>query len=209
MKEINVTGKKRSDLGKKASKALRKEGMVPCVLYGEKRDEKGAPVAVSFVSSLSELRKLVFTPHIYVVNLEIDGEKHGAILKELQFDPVSDALLHVDFYEVNESKPIVMAVPVKLEGLAAGVRSGGRMNLSIRKLNVKAPFQTIPEFLPIDVTKLKLGKSIKVGELNFEGLELVTPKDLVVCSVKATRTASGSVDDEEETEDNAEEAAKA
>src|SRR5574344_782982 len=206
MKEINVTGKKRSDLGKKASKALRKEGMIPCNLYGEKRDENGAPVAISFTSSMSELRKLVFTPHIYVVNLEIDGEKHGAILKELQFDPVSDALLHVDFYEVNEAKPIVMAVPVKLQGLAAGVRSGGRMNLSIRKISVKAPFQAIPEFLPIDVTSLKLGKSIKVGELSFEGLELVTSKDVVVCSVKTTRAASASTD-EEEAEEKTEEAA--
>ena len=131
---------------------------------------------MSFVAPMSELRKLVYTPHIYVVNLIIDGESHPAIMKELQFHPVTDALLHIDFYEVNDQKPIVMGVPVKLQGLAAGVRAGGRMNLSIRKINVLAPYQQIPEHLDIDVTKLGLGKSIKVGELSFEGLELVTPE---------------------------------
>src|SRR5574344_13564 len=189
MKEINVSGKVRSSLGKKASVALRKEGMIPCNLYGEKVDEKGLPVAISFAAPMSELRKLVYTPHIYVVNIDIDGEKHSAILKELQFHPVSDALLHVDFYEINEAKPIIMGVPVKLVGLAQGVRDGGRMNLTIRKINVRAPFQTIPEHLDINVTNLKLGKSIKVGELNFEGLEMITSKDVVVCSVKTTRQA--------------------
>ena len=190
MKEINVTGQKRTDLGKKASKALRKEGLVPCNLYGEKKDENGKPVAMAFAIPMSELRKLVYTPHIYVINLDIDGEHHTAILKELQFHPVSDALLHVDFYEVNDTKPITIGIPVKLVGLAQGVRDGGRMNLSIRKINVTAPYQQIPEHLDIDVTSLKLGKSIKVGQLSFEGLELATPKDVVVCSVKMTRQAA-------------------
>ena len=170
MKEINVTGQKRTDLGKKASRALRKEGLVPCNLYGEKKDENGKPVAMAFAIPMSELRKLVYTPHIYVINLDIDGEHHTAILKELQFHPVSDALLHVDFYEVNDTKPITIGIPVKLVGLAQGVRDGGRMNLSIRKINVTAPYQQIPEHLDIDVTSLKLGKSIKVGQLSFEGL---------------------------------------
>lgn len=147
---------------------------------------------------MTELRKLIFTPHIYVVELMIDGERHTAILKEIQFHPVTDAVLHVDFYEVNDTKPIVMGVPVKLQGLAQGVRDGGRMNLSIRKINVKAPFQQIPEHLDIDVTNLRLGKSIKVGELSFEGLELVTSKDVVVCSIKATRNAVASSETAEE-----------
>lgn len=189
MKEINVTGQKRTDLGKKASKALRKQGMVPCNLYGEKKDANGAPVALSFASSFSELRKIIYTPHIYVINLEIDGESHPAIMKEIQFHPVTDAPLHIDFYEVNDQKPITIGIPVKLVGLAQGVRDGGRMNLSIRKINVTAPYQQIPEHLDIDVTGLRLGKSIKVGSLSFEGLELATPKDVVVCSVKMTRNA--------------------
>ena len=200
MKEITVTGQKRTDLGKKASKALRKQGMVPCNIYGEQKDANGNPVAVAFASPMSELRKLVYTPHIYVVNLVIDGESHPAILKELQFHPVTDALLHVDFYEVNDQKPITIGVPVKLNGLAQGVRDGGRMNLSVRKIDVTAPYQNIPEHLDIDVTGLRLGKSIKVGELSFEGLELATPKEVVVCSVKMTRQAvdsSASADTDE------------
>ena len=189
MKEINVTGQKRTDLGKKASKELRKEGFVPCNLYGEKKGEDGKPVAKAFAVSMSDLRKLVYTPHIYVINLDIDGEHHTAILKELQFHPVTDALLHVDFYEVNDQKPITIGIPVKLNGLAQGVRDGGRLNLSIRKIDVTAPYQQIPEHLDVDVTALRIGKSIKVGELSFEGLELATSKDVVVCSIKMTRNA--------------------
>lgn len=204
MKEITVTGQKRTTLGKKASKALRKEGLIPCNIYGEKKGADGKPEAVSFASPMSELRKLVYTPHIYVVNLNIDGNSHPAILKELQFHPVTDALLHVDFYEVNDQKPITIGVPVKLNGLAQGVRDGGRMNLSIRKINVTAPYQNIPEHLDIDVTGLRLGKSIKVGDLSFEGLELATPKDVVVCSVKMTRQAvdsSATADEDAEAAD--------
>ena len=189
MKEINVSGQKRSDLGKKASKLLRKEGLVPCNLYGEKKGEHGAPEAFSFAAPMSELRKIVYTPHIYVIKLIIDGEEHTAVLKELQFHPVTDALLHVDFYEVNDQTPITIGIPVKLCGLAQGVRDGGRMNLSIRKIAVTAPYQQIPEHLDIDVTTLKLGKSIKVGELSFEGLEIATGKDVVVCSIKSTRNS--------------------
>ena len=189
MKEINVSGQKRSDLGKKASKLLRKEGLVPCNLYGEKKGENGAPEAFSFAAPMSELRKIVYTPHIYVIKLIIDGEEHTAVLKELQFHPVTDALLHVDFYEVNDQKPITIGIPVKLCGLAQGVRDGGRMNLSIRRIAVTAPYQQIPEHLDIDVTALKLGKSIKVGELSFEGLEIATGKDVVVCSIKSTRNS--------------------
>ena len=188
MKEINVAGQKRTALGKKASKQLRKEGLVPCNLYGEATQD-GKPVALAFAIPMANLRKVVYTPHVYVIALDIDGERHTAILKELQFDPVTDAVIHVDFLEVNDTKPITIGIPVKLVGLAQGVRDGGRMNLSIRKINVTAPYQVIPEHLDIDVTNLQLGKSIKVGELSFEGLTLSTPADVVVCSVKATRAS--------------------
>ena len=189
MKEINVTGQKRNDLGKKASKLLRKEGLIPCNIYGEKKDANGLPEALAFSVPFSELRKVVYTPHIYVVNININGTNHVAIMKELQFHPVTDALLHADFYEINDTKDITIGIPVKLNGLAQGVRDGGRINLSIRKINVKAQYKNIPEVLNIDVTNLGLGKSIKVGELNFEGLTLSTPAEVVVCSVKATRAS--------------------
>ena len=198
MKEINVTGQKRSDLGKKASRIARKEGLVPCNLYGEAKGENGLPQAVSFVVPMTDLRKVVYTPHVYVVNLNIDGEEHKAIMKELQFHPTTDAVLHVDFYEVNEEKPIVIGIPVKLNGLAQGVRDGGRMNLSVRKVNVKAPYKNIPEVLDIDVTNLTIGKSIKVGQLNFEGLEMATSKEVVVCSIKATRKSNAAAQAAEE-----------
>ena len=198
MKEINVTGQKRSDLGKKASKIARKEGLIPCNLYGEAKDENGLPKALSFVVPMTELRKAVYTPHVYVVNLNIDGEEHKAIMKELQFHPTTDAVLHVDFYEVNEEKPIVIGIPVKLNGLAQGVRDGGRMILSVRKVNVKAPYKNIPEVLDIDVTNLTIGKSIKVGQLNFEGLEMATSKEVVVCSIKATRKSNAAAQAAEE-----------
>ena len=200
MKEISLTGKKRTEVGKKASKLMRKEGMIPCNLYGEAKGENGLPEALAFMIPMTELRKVVYTPHIYVINLDIEGEAHTAILKELQFHPVTDALLHVDFYEINEEKDITIGIPVKLTGLAQGVRDGGRMNLSIRKIDVTAPYQSIPEHLDIDVTSLRLGKSIKVGDLSFEGLELSTPKEVVVCSVKMTRQAvdsSAAADDTE------------
>ena len=188
MKEITISGQKRTDLGKKASKELRKQGLVPCNIYGEAK-ENGQPVAMAFASPMSELRKIVYTPHIYVINITIDGQKHTAILKELQFQPVSDALLHVDFLEVNDQKPITIGIPVELKGLAPGVRDGGRMNLSIRKINVTAPYQNIPERLIVDVTKRELGKSIKVGQLHYDNIELATGKSVVVCSVKMTRQA--------------------
>ena len=187
MKEIEVKGQKRTNLGKKAAKAMRKEGLIPCNLYGEAKNADGAPEALSIACPMSELRKIVYTPHIYVIKLVIDGEERTAILKELQFHPVTDALLHVDFYEVNDQKPITVGIPVKLNGLAQGVRDGGRINLSIRKIDVTAKYQAIPEHLDIDVTAMTIGKSIKVGDLHFEGLEMATSKNVVVCSIKATR----------------------
>ena len=189
MKEINVSGQKRTDVGKKASKLLRKEGLVPCNLYGEKKGENGLPEAMAFAVPAADLRKAVYTPHVYVVNLNIDGTEHKAIMKELQFHPTSDALLHADFFEINETKAITVGIPVNLTGHAQGVRDGGRLNLSIRKINVTAPYKNIPEKLDIDVTELQLGKAIKVGALQFEGLKIATSPEVVVCSVKATRAS--------------------
>ena len=192
MKEIVVNGQKRTETGKKATKQMRKEGLVPCNIYGEKRGENGLPEAMAFSVPMTELRKIVYTPHIYVINLNIDGESHPAIIKELQVHPVSDALLHVDFYEINESKPITIGIPVKLNGLAQGVRDGGRLSLIVRKVNVTAKFQDIPETLDIDVTNLNIGKSIKVGDLSFPGLEMATSKEVVVCTIKATRKSNAA-----------------
>ena len=138
------------------------------------------------------LRNLVYTPHIYVVDLIIDGKKYNAIMKDIQFHPVKDNILHVDFYQIDESKPIIMEVPVQMEGLAEGVKAGGKLALQIRKLKVKALYNVIPERLVINVSHLGLGKTIKVGELHYEGLELMNAKEAVVCAVKLTRAARGA-----------------
>lgn len=192
MKSIEIKGTVRTDLGKKATQELRKNNSVPCVVYGVEKDEKGLPVATHFSVPADGLRNLVYTPHIYVVNLEIDGKVVNAILKDIQFHPVKDNILHVDFYQIDESKPIVMEVPVQLEGLAEGVRAGGKLALQLRKLKVKALYNTIPERLKVDVTPLGLGKTIKVGELHYDGLELMNAKAAVVCAVKLTRAARGA-----------------
>ena len=192
MKQISISGTKRADLGKKATKAVRREGLVPCNLYGQQKDENGNPVAVAFTISEKEANKIIFTPHIYLIDITIDGEDHKAILREAQFHPVKDNILHLDFLEVHAEKPSVIGVPVQTKGLAEGVRAGGRLTTLIRKINVKALYQDIPEKLIIDVTNLQLGKSIKVGELSFDKLELVTPKEVNVVSVKMTRAAMSS-----------------
>lgn len=189
MKSIDVKGSVRTATGKKATRELRKAGSVPCNLYGEAKGENGLPIAISFASTQDELRKLVYTPEIYSVNLNIDGKEYKAVMKELQFHPVTDLLLHVDFYEITETKPIIMEVPVKLNGLAEGVKAGGKLASNVRKLKVCAPYTAIPERLDIDVTSLGLGKTIKVADLSFEGLELVTSPSVVVCQVKMTRSA--------------------
>ncbi len=189
MKTIDIKGTARVANGKKGAKAIRKEGLVPCNLYGEVKGEDGLPVAECFAVKSVDLRNLVYTPDIYVVNLNIDGKPRKAVMKELQFHPVTDQILHVDFYEVSEKKPIIFEVPIKLQGLAEGVKAGGKLVANVRKLKVRAPYTLIPERLDIDVTNLNLGKTIKVEELHFEGLELVTSPSVVVCQVKMTRSA--------------------
>ena len=190
MKSIEVTGTartiaERSSEQARALKAIRKNNGVPCVLYGGKE-------VVHFTVTNEGLRNLVYTPHIYVVDLIIDGKKYNAIMKDIQFHPVKDNILHVDFYEIDEAKPIVMEVPVQLEGLAEGVKAGGKLSLQMRKLKVKALYDVIPERLVVNVSHLGLGKTVKVGELSYEGLELLNAKEAVVCAVKLTRAARGA-----------------
>ena len=192
MKTIDVKGTATPETGKKSTREIRKAGSVPCNLYGTKKDENGNIVATSFTVPNEGLRNLIYTPHIYTVNLDIDGKTCKAIMKEIQFHPVKDNVLHVDFYEITEDQPIVMEVPVQLEGLAEGVRAGGKLSLSMRKLKVKAIYSNIPERLVINIDNLGLGKTLQVGELHFEGLELMNAKNAVVCAVNLTRAARGA-----------------
>lgn len=188
MKEITLNAQVRTEYGKKASRDLRRAGMVPAVVYGVDKNENG-PVAKSLVVSEKELAKLLYTPNVYIVNLNIDGTVVKAILKDLQTDFVTDHPVHVDFYQITEDKPVVMEIPVKLNGLAEGVKAGGKLALNVRKLAVKALYTQFPDTLDIDVTSLGLGKSMKVAALNYESLEIITSKEVVVCAVRMTRAA--------------------
>lgn len=189
MKSIEVKGTARtiaehSSEQSRALKALRKNDCVPCVLYG-------AGDNVHFTVTNDEVRNLIYTPHIYVVDLVIDGKKVKAILKDAQFHPVKDTILHIDFFQIDELKPIIMEVPVQLEGLAEGVKAGGKLTLQMRKLKVRALYNVIPEKLTVNVAHLGLGKTVKVGELSYEGLTLLNAKEAVVCAVQLTRAARG------------------
>ena len=210
MKTYNLSAQPRTALGKKATKELRNAGLIPVVLNGgevvefpyngalnegeqviELANNKGVKVTNLTVKA-DDVRKLIYTPDIFAIDLDVNGVKKMAVLKDIQFHPVKDTILHVDFYQIDEAKPIVMEVPVQLEGLAEGVRAGGKLALQMRKLKVKALYNAIPERLTIDVTALGLGKTIKVGELHYEGLELINAKEAVVCAVKLTRAARGA-----------------
>ena len=211
MKTFQLNAEPRTDLGKKATKALRAEGKIPAVLNGGKivdlpfsgtlaageklveiGNNKGI-ITTDIVLTQEGVRKLVYTPEIFAIELELNGEKRMAVMKDIQFHPVKDNLLHMDLLEVFPEKPVVMEVPVKLEGHAEGVKAGGKLSLSMKKLKVKAVYTEIPERLVINVDHLGLGKTMQVGELHFEGLELVNAKNAVVCAVQLTRAARGAM----------------
>jgi len=194
MKSIDVKGTARNEFGKKGAKALRKQNLIPCNLYGVERDEKGLPVAKAFSVTFEEVRKLVYSPDIFSVNLTIDGNTVLAVMREIQFHPVKDNILHIDFYQVTPEKPIVMAVPVKLNGLAAGVKAGGKLEQIMRRVKAKALYTAIPEKIEIDVTPLTIGKSFKVGDLKVDGIEFTSPKDAVICTVMSTRSAAANAE---------------
>ena len=138
------------------------------------------------------MRKLIYTPDIYAIELDINGEKRNAVLREIQFHPVKDSILHIDLLEVNDKKPVVVEVPVQLEGHAEGVKAGGKLNLSMKKIKVKALYTAIPERVVINIDNLGLGKTLQIGDLHFEGLELMNAKNAVVCAVQLTRAARGA-----------------
>ena len=210
MEKFQLAAQPRTDLGKKATKALRAENKIPAVLNGGKIVElpyaealkpgeklveigngKGL-ITTDLVVSLEAVRKLVYTPEIFAIELDINGDKRMAVLKDIQFHPVKDTILHIDLLEVNENKPVVMEVPVKLEGHAEGVKAGGKLSLVMKKLRVKALYTAIPERLVLNVDHLGLGKTMQVGEIHIDGLELVNAKNAVVCAVQLTRAARGA-----------------
>ena len=211
MKTFKLNAQPRVELGKKSVKALRKEGKIPAVINGGAivelpyngtlkegqkvvaLDEKRGIITTDITVACEDVRKLIYTPDIFEVDINLNGEEIKAVMKDLQFQPVKDTVLHIDFLQVHPDKPIVMEVPVQIEGHAEGVKAGGKLTLSMRKLKVKAVYSEIPERLVVNVDTLGLGKSLAVGDLHFEGLELMNAKNAVVCAVQLTRAARGAM----------------
>ena len=210
MKTYTLKAEARTDFGKKAAKAIRVENNIPVVLNGgevfalpftgtlkpgEKLVEIGngkALITTDLLVNADDVRKLVYTPDVFAIELDVNGEKRNAVLREIQFHPVKDTILHIDFLEVFNNKPVVVEVPVKLEGHAEGVKAGGKLTLSMKKLKVKAIYTEIPERVVVNIDNLGLGKTLQVGDLHYEGLELVNAKNAVVCAVQLTRAARGA-----------------
>ena len=202
MKSIDIKGQVREGLGKKESKKLRNEGKVPCVLYGGEKP-------IHFFATAGDFRPLVYSPDVYLINLEINGEVHSAIMQDVQFHPVEEQILHVDFLKTTEEKPVKIEVPIKVTGYAKGMRSGGKLKVNLRRLRVKALAKDLPDVINVDITKLGLGDSVKVGELELENIEFLNSKSVPVVSVIITRAAraamgtavAGNDDEEEATEE--------
>ncbi len=180
MKTFDLKGYLRTDLGKKASDELRKKELVPCVLYGGGEN-------VHFYTSVLALKNLVYTPNVYIVNIDIEGKKYRAVMREIQFHPVTDKILHIDFYQIFDDKPVVIDIPIKIIGNSVGVKRGGKLKIAKRYLKVKALPNYLPDVLEINVDDLDIGQHIRVGKLNFENLTIINKPNELVVSVLTTR----------------------
>lgn len=194
MKVSQLSGSVRSNVGKKDAKAVRDAGQVPCVLYG-----RGTQTHFS-VKDIA-IEKLVFNPDVFQIELDIDGKKSTAIIQELQQNPITDKVMHVDFLELDENKPVKVALPVRLTGSSRGVMAGGKLLQVFRRLKVTALPKDLPEAIVVDITKLRIGQSVRVGDLEKEGLKFSDPRNAVVVSVKMARGASKAAEVDEEDED--------
>ena len=182
MKTLEVKAVERAEFGKKAAKAFRREGLIPCVIYGGSEE-------IAFTVDAKEIKPLIYTPNSYIVELNFDGKIEKAVMREVQFHPVREQILHIDFYRVQEGKPVAISIPVRLSGTAEGVKIGGKLALSARKLMVKAMVDQLPDEIVVDVTPLQVGQTIFVGDLKQENVTFVTPATTAVCAVRVTRAS--------------------
>jgi len=182
MKTIEIKGTFRTELGKKSSKLLRKTGNVPCVIYGKEKN-------IHFHAHENSFKNLVYTPEAHLVKLSIEDKEYKAVLKDMQFHPVNDKILHADFIEIFDNKPVIINIPIKVSGDSEGVLAGGKLSIKRRTLKVKSLAIDLPEFLPIDITDLKIHEGLKVGDLSFEKLELLDPKISMVLTIATSRVA--------------------
>lgn len=184
MKHISLDGVIRQAEGKAAVKAIRKAGLVPCNIYGPGMDN------ILFTVDAKALKALTNTPNSYIVDLNLsDGKKVTGVLHEAQWHPVTDEALHIDFLAVNPGKPVVIDVPVKVTGHSEGVKLGGKLYVAVRKLRVSALMDKLPDFIEVDTTHLQIGKQIVAGDIAIDGVNIVSPKGTIICSVLATRAS--------------------
>lgn len=184
MKQFEINATKREAFTKAAVKQLRREGNVPCVLYGNKLEN------VHFSLNEKELGGLIYTPNSYIVSLNFDGQKQLCILYQSQFHPVTDRILHLDFLAVNENDPITINVPVLIDGHSEGVRQGGKLQVMARKVRIKAKLNDLPDDVTVDITNLLIGKAIVAGDIKIDNVQVVTSKNAIICMVKSTRAAA-------------------
>ncbi len=197
MKSITIKGSERESVGKKATKALRNAGLVPCVIYGGEKPIHFSAPELSF-------RDLVYTPAAHTVKVDLGEGKVRAIMQDIQFHPVTDKILHIDFYQLFDDKEITMNIPVRLVGNSPGVRNGGRLLFRKRKLAIKALPDKLPDFFDVDISKLKIGQNIPVASLLNDDFTILHPENTVVVQVKMARTAVAVDDDDEDEEEGAE-----
>ena len=193
MKSITINGSKRESVGKKATKALRNAGQVPCVLYG------GDAKPLHFATEEISFNNLVYTPDVHTVEIKLgDSEKFNAILQDIQFHPVTDAILHVDFYQISDDKPITMEIPIHTEGVARGVKNGGVLRYNLRRLKVRGLAQELPDYITADVSQLKIGQKLYVTAVQDEAYEIQHPDNTVICQVRTSRNIVALDEDDED-----------
>lgn len=186
MKTFVLNGEKRELSNKQAIKTLRRNGLVPCVLYGSKQEN------IHFSVVEKELLGIMNTPFSYLIELVIDGKKYLSIYHAAQFHPLSDDPLHVDFLAISADKPVAINVPIVIVGNSDGVRQGGKLIVSTRKIKISAMINNLPDNVEVDITELGLGKTILAGDLSYNNIQILTPKTTIICAVKMTRAAIGA-----------------
>lgn len=194
MKEVSLSGVSRTHVGKKDAKAIRNEGRVPCVVYGSGEQQH-------FSVRHVDMEKLVYTPNVYIIVLDIDGKTSKSIIQDIQFHPVTDNIVHVDFIELSDDKKVKLNIPVNIVGRAPGVLNGGKLQRIFRKLRVCGYPKDLPDAIEVDISQLKIGQAIRVRDISVEGVELLNAESAVVCSVKMARGAVELDEDEEEGEE--------
>ncbi len=202
MKSITINGLERESVGKVSTKALRNAGKVPCVVYG-------GDAPIHFSADDLAFKDLVYTPEVHTVVIALDnGTKVECILQDIQFHPVTDKIMHIDFYQIFDNKEVTMEIPVRLTGNSRGVRNGGTLRIVNRKLRVKALPANLPDFIEVDITEMRIGHKMYIGAIAQENFKIMHPDNTVICQVRISRTAVDDSDDEEE-EDEAAESAEA